>query len=272
MKNRTMISKGNKLLWEINALVTIAARDIILTVKSPGRIILGFAMPLIFMGMLGGTIQQNMLIGSGFEYGTFILVGMMVNTLFMMTTEGVTSIVQDRSDDFTQELMVSPISRYSIVIGKIIGASAVAKIQLIATIVVGLLMGIRFSIWQLLSFLTVAPLICLSAGATATMIIAFVKNERTANMVVVSIVMPQIFLSGAIIPVTHSSGILYTISRILPMTYSLDLARVAFYAGTTGYNSVVLFNPWFSMAIVIIMTVIFLVTGTYFFVRQEENK
>ncbi len=272
MNSKTKTNTKSRFVRELNALITIAAREITLTIKQPGRLVIGLVMPLIFMGMLGGTIAQNMAGGLGFEYNSYMLVGMMINVIFMMTTEGVTSLVQDRSSDFTQELMVSPISRYSIILGKIIGASVASLFQLIGTIVMGLVLGIRFEAGQLLAVLAISPLFCLAAGAIAAMIVAFIKSERSSNLVVMLVVMPQMFLSGMIIPITHSSGILLFISRILPMTYCLDLARAVFYAGKPEYGAIVMFHPMFSFTLIAGMTVLFLMVGTYFFARLEKNK
>jgi ABC-2 type transport system permease protein len=262
----------NRFLREINAIITIAARDVTITVKSPATLALTLFMPLMMMGMLGGSLAQNMAGGLGFDYKQFMMVGMMVNMLFMTVTMGITSITQDRITDFTQEMMVSPISRYSILLGKIAGASAGAILQLSGTIVVALLMGIHFSIWQLLSFLAISPLLCLAAGAFGVLIVAFVKTPNAANIIVMLIVMPQMFLSGAIIPINHSSGVLFVLSRAMPMTYCLDLARSVFYAGTPDYSNVVLFNPAICVMGIVTLSVFFLVFGTFFFARSETNR
>jgi ABC-2 type transport system permease protein len=100
----------SKFLRELNAVLTIAARDITLFFKSPGMIIMSLAMPLFMMGMLGGSLAQNMAGGLGFDYGEFMLIGMLVNMLFMTTTTGITSLVEDHFTDFTQEMMISPVS------------------------------------------------------------------------------------------------------------------------------------------------------------------
>lgn len=94
---------------EINAVITIALRDITLALRSPGTIIMSLAMPLIMMGMLGGSLAENMTGGLSFDYSKFMMVGMMVNMLFMVTTMGMTSLVEDHTTDFTQEMLVSPV-------------------------------------------------------------------------------------------------------------------------------------------------------------------
>ena len=262
----------SKFSREFNAIITILARDITIFFKSPGAIISSFAMPLVMMGMLGGSLAQNMAGGLNFEYGPFMMVGMLVNMLFMTTTMGMSSLVEDRMTDFTQEMMISPISRYSIVVGKIFGSSFGAIIGMIGTLIVGFAMGITLGLHQLLLILALSPLICLSAGAVAISIMGLAKDSRTANITVMLVTMPQMFLSGAIIPINNSSGILYALSRVMPMTYSLDLVRAVVYAGTPEYTSVVLFNPAISLAVIAALTLVGLVIGTFLFARSEKNR
>jgi len=257
---------------ELNAVITIMARDITLFIKSPGTIIMSLAMPVVMMGMLGGSLAQNMAGGLGFDFGQFMLVGMLVNMLFMTTTVGVTSLVEDRTTDFTQEMMISPVSRYSIVIGKIFGSSFGAIVGMIGTLIVGMFMGITLSAVQLLAILALSPLMCLSAGALAMIVIGLIKSNRMANLAVTLITMPQMFLSGAIIPINNSSGILFIISRMMPMTYCLDLARAVVYAGTPEYDSVVLFDPAVTLTVIAAITAVSLVIGTFFFARSEKNR
>ena len=262
----------SKIMREFNAVVTIAARDITLFFKSPGMIIMSLAMPLMMMGMLGGSLAQNMASGLGFDYGKFMLIGMLVNMLFMTTTTGIASLIEDHVTDFTQEMMISPVSRYSIVIGKIVGSSFGAIVSMVGTLAVGLVMGITLPPAQMLAVLALSPLMCLSAGALAMIVIGLIKSNKMANMAVMLITMPQMFLSGAIIPINNSSGVLLGISRLMPMTYCLDLVRAVVYAGTPEYGSVVLFNPAVTLAAIVAITAVCLVIGTFFFARSEKNK
>ncbi|MDK2940690.1 MAG: type transport system permease protein [Acetobacterium sp.] len=257
---------------EINAVITIALRDITLALRSPGTIFTSLAMPLIMMGMLGGSLAENMTGGLRFDYSKFMMVGMMVNMLFMITTMGMTSLVEDHTTDFTQEMLVSPISRYSIVIGKIFGSSFSAIISMAGTLIVGIIMGITLNPGQLLMILILSPLMCLSGGALAMIIIGVIKSNKTANTAVMLITMPQMFLSGAIIPINNSSGILYVLSHAMPMTYCLDLVRAVVYAGTPEYASVVLFNPVVNFTAIVVLTVICLMIGTFLFARSEKSR
>ncbi|SHO49176.1 ABC transporter permease [Anaerocolumna xylanovorans] len=272
MNEITLKKPVPKPLREVNVVITILARDITLFFKSPGMLIMSLGMPLIMMGMLGGSLSQNMAGGLGFDYNQYMLIGMLVNMLFMTTASGVSSLVEDHVTDFTQEMMISPISRYSIVIGKILGSSFGAIVGMLGTIIIGLFMGISLTIGQYLLIFLLAPLMCLSAGALAMIVIGLIKSNKMANMAVMLITMPQMFLSGAIIPINNSSGILYLLSRIMPMTYCLDLTRAVVYSGTSEYANVVLFNPLVSLFIIISLTIVFLVIGTFFFARSEKNR
>jgi ABC-2 type transport system permease protein len=272
VKTKEKIKEKTKLGREINAMLTIAARDITLALRSPGSLIMSFAMPLVMMGMLGGSLAQNMAGGLGFDYNKFMLVGMLINMLFMSTTMGMTSLVEDHTTDFTQEMLVSPVSRYAIVIGKIFGSAFGAVVSMAGTLIVGLIMGIALNPGQLLLILALSPLMCLSGGALAMLIIGLVKSNKTANIAVMLITMPQMFLSGAIIPINNSSGVLYVLSHAMPMTYCLDLARAVVYAGTSEYGRVVLFNPAMNFIAIVALTVICLMIGTFLFARSEKNR
>ncbi|MGB8451002.1 MAG: ABC transporter permease [Anaerocolumna sp.] len=241
MNESALQRKKSKASRKLNAIVTIVARDILFTFKSPGTLLISFLLPGVMMGLLGGSLAQNIGGSFGFNYNSFMLVGMLVNMLFMITTLGLVSLVEDRQTNFTQEMMISPISRYSIVIGKIFGSTFAAVVGLAGTLIVGLIMGSTIGWVQLLKVLALSPLICLSAGALSIIIISLIKNARTATLVASFMALPQLFLSGVIIPINHSSG-------------------------------VVLFNPAVNFAAIIALTVVCLVIGTFLFARSEKNR
>ena len=103
-----------------NVVLTIAAREIILAIKAPSRLFMALIWPVMIFGMFGSQLSQNMGINMGYNFSSFMLVGMLVNGLFMMVMQGLNSLVEDRENDFTQEIFVSPTSRYAILLGKII--------------------------------------------------------------------------------------------------------------------------------------------------------
>ena len=80
------------------------------------------------------------------------------------------------------------------------------------------------------------------------------------------------FLSGAIITISNSSGALLVLSRLMPMTYCLDLARAVVYAGSPEYASVVMFNPLVNCIAICALTTVCLIVGTMLFARSEKNR
>jgi len=264
--------KSSRIFRELNTIITVMARDITLFFKSIATPVMSIVMPLVMMGMIGGNLSQNMASSLNFQFGTFMIVGMMVNMLFMMTSMNMTSFVDDHQTDFIQEMLVSPVSRYSLVIGKIFGSMFGAILSLTGTLIVGLIMGITLSVGQLLLILALSPLMCLSGGALAMILIGLIRNKTAANMAVSLITLPQMFLSGAIIPINNSSGALFVISRMLPMTYCIDLVRAVVYAGTPEYDSVVMFNPFINFIVIAALTILCLIIGTFFFARSEKNR
>jgi ABC-2 type transport system permease protein len=263
---------ASRLARELNAVVAIAARDVTITLKSPGTVAVSLLMPLLMMGMIGGNLLQNMTGGLSFDFGEFMLVGMLINMLFMMTTMGMVTLVDDSDGNYSAELLVSPVSRYAVVIGKILGSSFMALVSCLGVLVVGMAMGITLALWQLLALLALAPLMCLSGGALAMILMGVIKSNRLANMAVMLITMPQMFLSGVIIPIGNSSGLLLVLSRLLPMTYCVDLGRAVVYAGSPEFGSVVLFNPMVSLLAIAGLTAICLVVGTFLYARSEKNR
>ncbi|MDR0540448.1 MAG: ABC transporter permease, partial [Spirochaetaceae bacterium] len=211
-------------------------------------------------------------INMDFDFNTFMLVGMLVQGIFMIMGNGITSLVEDRAADFTQEILVSPVSRYSLILGKIAGAAFASYITFFFTIGVGYAIGARLSIPQFLTLLAFSPLMCLAAGSLAVVCIGFIQKASTAGIVIMMLMMGQTFLSGALIPVNHSTGLMAVVSRLLPMTYCIDFMRGVFYARGAEGAATTLHAPALNLVIIIGFTVVFLVLGTAGFVRAEKNR
>jgi ABC-2 type transport system permease protein len=145
-------------------------------------------------------------------------------------------------------------------------------IQFFATIIVGLCIGATLGAKELLLLLAVSPLMCLAAGSLAVVCIGFIHKSMTANLVIMMISMGQMFLSGAMIPINNSTGLMAVLSRLLPMTYCVDFARGMFYQNTGESVNVTLYPPGVNLIIIAAFTALFLIAGTIAFVRSETNK
>jgi len=259
---------------ELNAVVTVCARDLLRYIRD-WKNTLGFSFffPIAFLGILGGTIGQNMGAGLGYDYMQFALLGMIANLLVQFTMMGVTSLIEERESGFTQEIFVSPVSRYSILFGKILGGSLGSLVSLIALFIVAFAMGIPLSLAGVGSILLVTPVLFLLGGALGILLSGtFGSSPKAVDRATIMVMFPQMFLSGALIPVKNSTGLLSVFVHLMPATYLVDLLRGVFYRGTPVYGQVVLYNPMVDLIISVALAMAFLVLGSYLFVRSERNR
>ncbi len=255
-----------------NAVLVIAYRDILKFLRDPARLISTFIFPLLFIGVFGPTMQANLGAGAGYDLLTFTVTGALAQTLFMSAAQGLISLLEDRENDFSQAIFVSPISRYAIVFGKIVGESLVALPQGVAILAFGILIGVPLSISQLLGLLFMGVVVCLFGGTFGLLVLASFKSQRTANQVAPFLMIPQFFLAGVFTPIKVLPFYLDILSRISPMRYAVDLARGVFYAGKPEYSKVILQDPLVNLAIIAAMFGVFLFAGVYLFVRGERNR
>jgi ABC-2 type transport system permease protein len=262
----------SRMMREANATFAIAWREILSALRNPISIVVTVIIPVIFMGILGGSISQNLGSALPFAYLPFMLIGMIANTLYQGTITGITNLVEERENDFTAELFVAPISRYTVLVGKMLGAAVASMISLVGVLSMIVIMQIPMDPGDLLRVLALSPILAVAGGALGVLFIGFVTDPKVAGLGVVLLVFPQMFLSGALIPNTNSTGLLGFISKLMPMTYSIDLARNIFYAGKPEYAVAVLHPMWLDLLITVVVCVAFIVIGTTLFVRRDRNR
>lgn len=261
---------------EINAILTIALRDFTKLLRDRFRLIISLIFPIIFIGALGTSLQSN--IGSyiAFNYLTFTFTGVLAQTLFSSTASGIISLIQDRENDFSQEMFVSPISRYSIIIGKILGETMVSLVQATGVLVFGLFMSLFFpidiSLSQLIISLPAIFAACMFGGAFGVMVLGALGSQRSANQLFPFVIFPQFFLAGVFNPIKELPLPIWILSRIAPMTYAVDFFRGLYYWGTPDYDAVVLYHPAIDFTIIAVLFVIMMSVGTILFVRNERNR
>jgi ABC-2 type transport system permease protein len=257
---------------QIHAIFTIAYRDFLKLIRDPARIAATFIFPILFIGVLGGSLQSNLGAYAGYDLLTFVFTGVLAQTVFSSTASGIISLIEDRENDFSQEIFVSPISRYSIVIGKILGESLVALPQGAAIIAFGLIVGANLSWARILLMLPIGLIACVFGGAFGLLVLSNLTSQRAANQVFPFIMFPQYFLAGVFSPIMVLPWYLDIVSRITPMRYVVDLVRGFFYYGTPEYPKVVLLSPITNLIVIAAMFVVFMVVGTFLFVRGERNR
>jgi ABC-2 type transport system permease protein len=257
---------------ELSAILAIAYRDLLKFLRDVPRIVSSLIFPVLFIGVLGGSLQANLGVGAGYNLLVFTFTGVLAQTLFQSTASGVISLIEDRQNDFSQAVFVAPISRYSIVFGKILGETLVALPQGMAIVIFAMLIRVPIDLAQLGALAVVGLAACLFGGAFGVAVLSGVSNQRTANQVFPFIMLPQFFLAGIFAPIKVLPIYLEVLSRISPLRYAVDLMRGAFYAGRPEYAQVVLASPAFNLAVMAVLFVVFLAAGTWVFVRGERNR
>jgi ABC-2 type transport system permease protein len=256
----------------MNAVLTIAYRDITKLLRDPARILSTFIFPFVFLAALGGSMQANLGPNVGYDFMAFVFTGVFAQTLFQSAAMGLISLIEDRENDFSQEIFVAPVSRYAIVMGKIAGETLVALPQGIAVIAFALVLGISLSVTQLAGLAVVAVVVCLFGGAFGLLVLANLSSQRAAQQIFPFVILPQFFLAGIFNPIHVLPWYLEILSRISPMRYAVDLTRNVFYQGLPEYPLVVLDAPLVNGAITTVLFAAFLITGTFLFVRSEQNR
>ncbi len=257
---------------EIQAVMTIAYRDFTKLLRDKFRMAGSLVFPLIFVGVLGGGLNSSLAGRLPFAYMPFIFVGIFAQTMFQSAAAGVISLIQDRENDFSKELFVAPVSRYSIIFGKILGESLVAMTQGVGIILLGLLFGVPLTFAKLFMMIPLALLSAILGGAFGILIVASASEQRTANQFFPFLIFPQLFLSGVFSPVQDFPTILYYLSYLTPIRYVVDLMRSLYYAGTPEYDAVIANSPVFNIFIILLLLVTFLIAGTLLFIRKEKNR
>jgi ABC-2 type transport system permease protein len=257
---------------ELSAILAIAQRDLIKFLRDRARLVATFIFPFIFVGIMGTSFRYSFGRSTGFDWLPFIFTGVLAQTLWQSSAMGIVSLLEDRQNDFAQEMFVSPISRYSIVFGKILGESLVAIAQGVGILGFGLVLGVRFSASQVLMLLLAAIIICIFGGAFGLIMISFLSNQRAAQQIFPFIMLPQFFLSGAFTPIAVLPIYLDVLSRLSPMRYAVDFTRDVFYVGSADAHRVIVAPATFNLLVMVVAFTAFMVVGTRLFVRQERNR
>jgi ABC-2 type transport system permease protein len=253
----------------MSAILTLAHRDFIKLLRDRARIVSDFAFPLIFIGILGTSLQAGFGGATNFNLLHFVFTGVLAQTIWQSTALGVISLLMDREQDFSQEIFVSPISRYSIIFGKILGESLVAFPQFLAILLFGMIIGVPFTLEKIVAMIPAALIIAVYGGAFGVLVLSRLDNQRQANQIFPFVMLPQFFLAGIFNPIQNLPLLLDILTKIAPMRYAVDLIRDVYYGSGSG---VPIFDLPTNLAIIGAEFAVFMVLGTAGFVRAERNR
>ncbi len=256
----------------ISAILTIAYRDLLKLLRDKLRLVLSLVFPFIFVGILGGSLDANLSDQVGYNFLLFVYTGVIAQTMFQSTASGIISLLQDKENDFAQEMFVAPVPRPVIIFGKVLGETLVALTQLAGLAVMGIILNVGFSLTDWVRMIPVVIICCLFGGAFGTIIMANLNDQRKAAQIFPFVIFPQFFVAGVFSPIQHLPWHLWFLSRISPMTYAVDLFRSIYYFGDPIAAKVTLHEPWVNVLVVSIYGLAMILLGTWMFVRNERNK
>jgi ABC-2 type transport system permease protein len=257
---------------ELSAVAVIAHRDFVKLLRDRLRIFADFALPITLVLLLGPTLQAGYGQPGGIEVTTFVFTGVLAQSVWQSAAMGVISLISDREEDFSQEIFVSPISRYSIVAGKIIGESLVALPQAVAILALGFLLGIPLSPLTLLALLPVVLAMAIYGGAFGILVLSNISSQRTANQIFPFVMLPQFFLAGVFNPIHDLPPVLAVLSAVSPMRWAVELVRGSYYAFQPGAGVPPLSPTSIVVPVLAATFLAFIVLGTALFVRAERNR
>jgi ABC-2 type transport system permease protein len=211
---------------ELRAIRIVFRRELIRFANDRLRIVTSLVQPLLFLFVLGSGLQQLSQFGThGVDLTTFIYPGILCITVMFTAMFSAASIVWDREFGFLREMMVAPVRRSSIVIGKCLGGACVASLQGIILIALAGAVHVPYDPLLLLGIFGLQLLLAFSITAFGIMVAARIKQIQSFMGVMQMIVMPMFFISGALFPVSNLPGWLAFLNRIDPLTYAVDPMR-----------------------------------------------
>lgn len=231
--------------------------------RSRSRIIGSLAQPLLFLLALGyglGGVFQQAGQGSYINFLTPGIIGMSI--IFTAIFTGI-EIIWDRQFGFLKEMMVAPMSRLNIMIGRTLGGATVATIQGLVVLAISLLVGFRPDHWSgLLPLVFFMFLVALLFTALGTMIASLLNDMQGFQLIMNFLVMPLFFLSGALFPLDNLPKALAIVTRLDPLSYGIDAFRILLISsGHYGLGT--------DLIVLSVVTAGFLWLGSYFFKKIQ---
>ncbi len=216
---------------ELRAIRAVWRRELIRFSRDRLRILTSLIQPFLFLFVLGTGLSTLVSSGThGVSFRTFIYPGVLCMAVMFTAMFSAASIVWDREFGFLREMMVAPVRRSSIVLGKCFGGATVACFQGVIVMLIGPFVGVHFTLVLVLEVFALQLLLAFSITAFGMMAAARISQMQSFMALMQMAIMPMYFLSGALFPVSHLPPWLAVLNRLDPLTYAVDPMRRAVFA------------------------------------------
>ena len=211
---------------ELRAIKIVWRRELIRFKNDRMRMVTSLVQPFLFLFVLGGGLQQLASAGThGVDLKTFIYPGILCMTVMFTAMFSAASIVWDREFGFLREMMVAPVRRSSIVIGKCMGGATVAAFQGLIVLAIAWTVHVPYDLGLVLGVLGLQLLLAFAITAFGLAVAMRIKQMQSFMGVMQMIVMPMYFISGAMFPANGLPTWLTILNRIDPLAYAVDPMR-----------------------------------------------
>jgi len=252
-----------KLKYNLKVVYILWLRQLKRHFRSRARMFASIVQPLLFLVALGFGFRNMYAQANGGDYIQFLIPGIVAMSIVFSAMFSGIEVISDKQFGFLKETLVAPVSRLTIMIGRTLGGATVAIFQGIFVLAISLFFGFHLpsliSLGVLFVFMFLIALMFTSLG---TAFACFFDDMHAFPIIINFVVMPLFFLSGALFPLDGLPRLLDIIVKVNPLTYGVDGLRGAL---ISSFN----FNPWMDLAILGIITFLFLILGSYLFKKME---
>ena len=253
---------------ELNAVYVIVARELKKFFREKSKLFSAVARPLLWLFIVGAGISRIVSSDTGIPYTQFIFPGIIGMTILFSSIFSSISIIWDKEFGFMKEILVAPVSRFSIVVGKALSGTVVSTIQSVIILALFPVLGFQLSIFQIISLIGICLIVSFCISSFGIVLATFYDSYESFSVIMNFIVMPMFFLSGAMYPVKLLPEILRFIAKINPLTYGIDALKHVLFPGVTGPMGPD-FSPLVSILSITFTSVLFFFIAARLFERKK---
>lgn len=253
---------------EFQAIYVMWLRQMKRFIRSRSRIVATIVQPLFFLIILGSGLRSAVLPGvTGEDYLVFLAPGIVTMAILFSSMFTGISVLWDRQFGFLQEVLVAPVSRFSIIMGRTLGGVTTALIQGYIILFIAFGLGIPIAgVSGLLTTIAFMIIIGFTAVGFGLVIASKIEDFQGFQIIMNLILMPLLFTSSAFFPIAANPempDIIAKLSFLNPMFYMVDGIR----GSLTGQNNIV--DPVIDFIIVLAICIFMLGLGSYLFSKSE---
>ncbi len=200
--------------------------------RERSRLLGGIARPILWLLIMGSSLRsvvsnQSLTGANGLpvDYTVYIFPGVVALTLIFASMQSATSIIWDREFGFLKEVLAAPVSRLSIILGKILGGATQAMLQGAITLLFAPLIGLWLSPSQIIVLLVMMFFVAFALTSLGVVIASRMESFEGFGTISNFVIMPMYFLSGAIYPTANAPAWMKPLIIVNPLSYGVDALR-----------------------------------------------